>query len=160
MNQDIRITTTFFAHRKTKKLQRMLGADGILAVISLWTGVAISKPDGLLDGWDEEDIALEANYEGDAKTLINALLKTGFLEKNENGVFSVHNWQKRQPWAANHEHRKLSATKNQLKRWCLRQLGTKKERELFAEWYESYTYKSGDNTESILSVYGSYRNSK
>lgn len=59
MNSDIRISTSFRGHRKFRKLKRRLDSDGIQALFVLWTRVAVSRPKGVLDGWNVEDILLE-----------------------------------------------------------------------------------------------------
>ncbi|MCK4788893.1 MAG: hypothetical protein KAV87_34445, partial [Desulfobacteraceae bacterium] len=105
MNSDIRLSTTFFSHRKTKKLKRVLGADGIVALISLWARVAIEKPSGVLAGWDDDDIALEADCSGDPAEFVSLLVNIGFIDKDKDGICSLHNWKKRQGWVANSAER-------------------------------------------------------
>ena len=158
MNTDIRIEVSFRGHRKRKKLNMILGPGATDYLLDLWIGVAINKPSGVLTGWDEMDIALEAGWDGDAGKFVAALKDSRFLDIDAAGTYSLHNWQKRQPWAANHEARSLSASKNQVKRWCMREISTKKERERFSKWYKSYTFQKGDSTARILSVYESYLN--
>lgn len=105
MNDDIRLSTSFFSSRKTKKLKRKVGYDGIVALLTLWTRVAIEKPCGTLQGWDDEDIAIEADYDGDAGEFVSLLCEIGFLDKDSEGTYSLHNWTKRQGWVAKSKER-------------------------------------------------------
>lgn len=91
MNKDIRIAVTFRDHRKRKKLQRRLGAEGVVALMDLWLSVAENKPNGVLTNMDEEDIALDAQWDGDAEAFVSALVDLGFLEKHD-GLYVVHDW--------------------------------------------------------------------
>jgi len=99
MNKDIRLSTTFFSHRKTKKLKRILGYSGVVALLTLWARVAVERPTGILEGWSDEDIALEADFEDDPVLFVSTLADVGFLDKIESG-WELHNWGKRQGWVA------------------------------------------------------------
>ncbi len=99
MNSDIRLSVTFFQHRKTKKLAKKLGDEAVLSLLKLWSRVAIEKPDGILSGWDHEDISLEADYGGDSEKFLDCLMVAGFIDHNEIG-YSLHNWATRQGWVA------------------------------------------------------------
>jgi len=104
MIEDIRLSVSFFAHRKTKKLMKALGSDGVLALLRLWTRVAIERPSGVLTGWDNEDIALEADYPGDPDEFVEGLLRVGFLDETDSG-YALHNWSERQEWVAGVDER-------------------------------------------------------
>lgn len=97
MSEDIRISIDFLTHRKRKKLQKELGADGVLATIDLWLSTARQRPLGSLTGYTVEDIEIDANWCGEPGLLVDTLLKLGFLDY-ENGVYSLHNWESRQSW--------------------------------------------------------------
>jgi uncharacterized phage protein (TIGR02220 family) len=103
MNEDIRLSTTFFSHRKTKKLQRQLGDHGVMCLLTLWARVAIEKPSGDLSCWDKDDIEIEACFTGDPGSFVDTLVELGFLD-NYNG-YSLHNWETRQEWVVNAQDR-------------------------------------------------------
>ena len=103
MNEDIRLSTTFFSHRKTKKLHRLFGNQGIVCLLTLWTRVAVEKPSGYLTCWDKDDIEIEACFDGDPGSFVDALVDIGFLD-NDNG-YSLHNWEVRQEWVVNAQDR-------------------------------------------------------
>lgn len=99
MNSDIRVSTTFFFHRKTRKLQISLKEHGVLCLLKLWARVAVEKPCGTLSGWDLEDIEIEAEFKGKPGTFVSELLKNGFLDEKD-GTYSLHNWGTRQGWVS------------------------------------------------------------
>lgn len=117
MNTDIRISVTFKDHIKRQKLSLLLGQECAGYLIDLWIGAAIRRPKGVLDGWDELEIALEARWHGDAKKFVDSLLAVGFLEKGENGGYSLHDWRNNQSWAYYSAERSLSAREKAEKRW-------------------------------------------
>lgn len=110
MSHDIRLSISFRDCRKRKKLFRKFGAVGVLALVDLWAGVAVSRPEGILHGWDSEDIALEGNYDGDHELFVAELVNLKLLDFSD-GIYSVHNWTKNQPWVADSKLRSESARK-------------------------------------------------
>ena len=97
MNKDIRLLLDFKTHRKRKKLQNKLGAEGVLSLINLWLSVAEQRPDGILTGYDESDIEIDADWEGKPGEFVSELLEIGFLIK-EDSVFKIYGWQEKQEW--------------------------------------------------------------
>ena len=83
MNKDIRIDLSFLTHRKRKKLFNSLGPQGVLSLIDLWLNTAQNRPKGVLTGMDEADIALDAQWDGDAAQFCKALIEVGFLDKGK-----------------------------------------------------------------------------
>ena len=95
----------------------MLGPAGVLALIDLWLRTSMNNPDGVLCGMDEEDIALEADWEGDPCQFVEALIKCGFLERTEDGTYRLHDWEQHQPWVAGAKERSERARKAARRRW-------------------------------------------
>lgn len=116
MNSDIRVRTTFPHHHKTKKLRRKIGAEGICALTFIWLFAAENRPDGILSGMDEEDIAIAAQWDGDACVMLAALVDVGFLDKDESG-YSIHGWTENNAWAAGATARSEKAIKAAKTRW-------------------------------------------
>ena len=110
MNKDIRINVGFFQHHKTKKLIYKLDYKGVIALLSLWTYAAQNKPKGILSNMDEVDIALSACWEGDAGEFVNTLVDIGFLEDNA-GTYSIHDWERNNPYAFHADERSEHARK-------------------------------------------------
>jgi len=112
VNSDIRIKLSFRNHRKTEKLRRRLGEGGVLALLWLWMDAAENRPEGVLTGYDEEDIAIAAGWSGEAKEFISALLDTGWMEKVDEGTYALHDYQEHQPYASGAEERKIKGRYN------------------------------------------------
>ena len=118
MNSDIRLAVSFRGHRKRKRLRLLLGPGSTDYLIDLWIATAMNHPNGILQGMDETDIALEAGWEGeDSHKLVSALVECGFLEKNENGVYSLHDWEDHQAYVIHAERRKAQARNAAAARW-------------------------------------------
>jgi hypothetical protein len=111
MNTDIRVAIGFKNHPKTKKLNKVLGADGVLSLIYLWTytGQHCYKT-GLLDGLDESDIAEESGWKGKPEVFINALVSIGFLDRTPQG-YQIHDWIKENPYCTQSDERHERAMK-------------------------------------------------
>jgi len=116
MNNDIRLSTGFFHHPKSVKLQRRLGPEGIVALLQLWTWAANNRSDGGLSGMDAEDIAIAAGWSGEAEKLVDVLVSTRFLDGAE-GSYCLHGWQEHQAYAAAEPARVEKARKAALARW-------------------------------------------
>lgn len=116
MNTDIRLAIGFFDHPKIARLERTLGWKATKSLIILWQWVACNKPSGILDGADELDIAIMARWSGDSKKFVSTLLELRLLDKTSGG-YSIHNWVKRNPWAADAQNRSDMARLSALKRW-------------------------------------------
>jgi hypothetical protein len=107
---DIRVQTNWRHHPKRKKLQKRLGADGVLALMDLWLWIGDTRPTGDLSGMDAEDIAIAADWTGDAAAFVFALVELGLLDQLEGGGFVVHDWEAHNPWAFGAERRSEAAS--------------------------------------------------
>ena len=105
MNTDIRISVSFKNHRKRKRLKLLLGEGSTDYLLDLWIATAMNHPSGFLDGMDEIDIALEAGWDGDALEFCSALIECRFLEKDDSGVYFLHDWDDHQPHVVDSEER-------------------------------------------------------
>lgn len=117
MNSDIRIAVTFKGHRKRKRLRLALGPGATDHLLDLWITTALNRPSGVLTGMDETDIALDAGWEGDPAVFVKALLDCGFLERDEDGTFRLHDWEEHQSWACKADERTAKAKKAADARW-------------------------------------------
>ena len=59
MNLDIRLRLDIWDNLKTRRLKRLYGSDGVLALLYLWTWTAQYKPDGRLGDMTAEEIAAD-----------------------------------------------------------------------------------------------------
>ena len=107
MNTDIRLLISFKGHRKRKRLKMILGEGYLDYLIDLWLTAAEDRPDGILTGWDEIDIALAAGWEHDNhQKLIDAFMECGFLDKYDE-YYCIHDWDEHQGWACGAKARSL-----------------------------------------------------
>lgn len=91
----IEVHQSLFTHRKTLALADVLGIPEVYAaahLISLWSWSLDNAPDGALHVRCTI-IARACMWQGDADALVNALLETAFLERDEDGVLYIHDWQ-------------------------------------------------------------------
>lgn len=114
MNSDIRLSTSFFGHRKTKKLRKRCGEAGIISLLKLWVYVAENNPSGLLSGWKPEDVELSGEWGGDDGIFCKAIVDVKFLTENGDG-FRVHDWEDHNPYAAGAVERSNKARFSKLK---------------------------------------------
>jgi len=72
MNSDIRLPVTFRDHPKKERLKRALklrlGPADILT--NFWITVSQNRPEGVLTGWDDTDIAIAAKWDRDPSELV------------------------------------------------------------------------------------------
>lgn len=116
---DIRLDVGFPTHRKTLRLVRSCGGDGVFCLIRLWTIAALQHPDGQLRGWTPEDVELSAGWTGQDGALVAQLTSPGcnFLDRIPGGGFSLHDWADHQPWVVEAGARSARAKTAALARW-------------------------------------------
>jgi hypothetical protein len=117
MNIDIRLQVSFRDHPKRTKLERRLGPAGPLAFIDLLLAVAQSKPDGSLRGWSDEDIAIAARWNGKPEEFVSTLTELRFLDRQEDGSYSIHDWTEHNGYAAGAQERSERARAAARARW-------------------------------------------
>lgn len=96
---DVRIATGLRNHRKTKRLKRLLGADGCWSLVCLFLWAGEQRWTGDLVGLTDDDIEEEAGWDGARGALIAALIEVRFLVGDE-GYRAIHDWQEHNPYAA------------------------------------------------------------
>lgn len=105
MNHEIKLPVGFFDHPKTRKLSRSLAADGIIALIRLWTWAATNS----IEGWlpiDADEIEIEqlAHWRGEPGALFRTLRCLRFIDDFD-GDLRLHEWVDHQPYVAGAQDR-------------------------------------------------------
>ncbi len=150
MNTDIRISASFPAHPKTRKLSRRLGAPGVLSLVYLWLFVGQNRPDGDLYGLDAEDVALASQWEGEPEEFVSTLEKVGFLERTDSGLV-VHDWAENNPWAAGAKERSERAKRAAEARWRQKENGKEMPAECAAHAPGMQAAQNGNAPSPLLS---------
>lgn len=84
-------------HRKLGRLVRALKitpAEAIGTLEFLWWAAAEERvgASGALEGWSIEDVAYRCQWRGDPVELLKGLGDAGFIDKNSDGLLSIHDW--------------------------------------------------------------------
>lgn len=120
MVTDFRLAISFRDNKKRVRLQRVLGAEGVLALIDLWGYAAENKPDGILSGMDDEDICIAAQWTGETEKFVSSLAddRIKFLEFDLTlGCYVLHDWEDHNPWATGSKRRSDAAKVGARSRW-------------------------------------------
>ena len=118
MNSDYRVSISWRGNLKRKKLQRKLGPAGVLALMDLWSIAAEQRPDGVLTGWEKEDIELQGGWDGKPGELVSVLAELLLLDYDENSAtYRIHDWFQWNHWAAGAEKRSVKARAAAEARW-------------------------------------------
>jgi DnaD/phage-associated family protein len=82
-------------HPKTLKLARKLNINIAQAIGHLhlfWWWAMEYAQDGDLSHCDPEDIAIAADWPGDAGLFVDSLVDSGFVDRGDDGNLSIHDW--------------------------------------------------------------------
>lgn len=116
MSDDVRIATGFKHHRKTKRLRRRLGSEGVEWLIYLWAWAADARWTGDLTGLTDQDIEDDIDWPGDAGVLIATLAELKFID-GPPGARRLHDWEHWNPYAASKGNRIARGKKGSDARW-------------------------------------------
>jgi len=111
MNTDIRVDVGFLDHWKTDTLIAELGDAAVLSLMRIWIFAAQNKTDGRLTGINDSTIERIAKWKGPPGALTKLLDELRFIEKDESGVWALHDWERHNPYAASAEFRHERAKK-------------------------------------------------
>ncbi len=122
MQTDFRVKASFVDHPKTNRLRRAIGENAVDYLLRLWSFAAQQRPNGALTGMEAAEIADVCRWAGEPEVLLAALLDgpvggAGYLERDDDGVLWLHDWQEEQPWVATSEERRTRATRAAKARW-------------------------------------------
>lgn len=80
---------------KFLRLARRLGVgkrDLYWSLTSLWKWAMRFAQDGDISSYDTEEIAIAADWEGDAGEWLTGLIAVGFIDRTADGGLALHNW--------------------------------------------------------------------
>ena len=123
MTKDIRISFSFLNHRKRKKLEAMLGPGATKYLLNLWINAAMNHPKGRLDGMTPEDIAIDADYDGNPDQFISILIDTGFIDIYDD-IYIIHDWEEHQSFVFHSDERTQASRKAAFAMWKKRREGS------------------------------------
>lgn len=99
MNTDIRLSVGFWEHPKTFRLIKRLGLKGVRSLQKLWCWCAQNRPDGILDGFECDEIEFVADWRGKKCVFTDACKEIGWLDETESG-YALHEWADYNPYQA------------------------------------------------------------
>jgi len=99
MTDDVRLSVGLRRHRKTKRLKRILGADGCWSLVCLFMWVGEERWTGDLSGLSDIDLEEESDWEGEPGRFVATLIDVGFMDGDEFDR-SIHDWEEHNPYAA------------------------------------------------------------
>lgn len=99
---DFRVDANFFGHNKTKRLQRLLGQDGVIALMKFWAYASICKYDGE-HIYTADDIELAVDWQGEPGAFVAVLASIDpyirFIDAVDGG-YVIHDWEEHNNYAA------------------------------------------------------------
>ncbi|WP_422477229.1 hypothetical protein [Pleomorphochaeta sp. DL1XJH-081] len=113
---DMRLSLNFVDHPKVRKIIRRCGYEAFYGLIKLYSIAGRMYTDGLLKGFDLEDIEDLADWHGETGSFGSTLVDVGLIDETEEG-FYLHDWEEHQPWIIGSEERSEKAKKAAEARW-------------------------------------------
>ena len=114
--KDIRLSLGFWDHWKTITLEAELGFEAVKSLQILWCFAAQNKSSGVLYGMPKKAIAIAARFTGDRDAFVDALVDLNFLEF-DGVVYTLHDWEEHNGFAATSEQRSEAARKAANAKW-------------------------------------------
>lgn len=126
---DIRISSTFFNHKKTLNLIRECDYKGAICLIRLWNYTAEHYPDGDLSRMNEEEIEIASGwivfvdgqtFGGEPGKFYRTITseKSKFLDVDKDyNIIMIHDWIEHQPWIIDSKKRSNQAKEAAKARW-------------------------------------------
>jgi hypothetical protein len=94
---DLNLDLDYFNHPQTKRLIGRLGRGSEVMPLRLWCYCGkFHCADGRLAGYSEQEIESIAEWWGKRGEAIAAMVAVGFVDKEADGTYVMHNWGKRQ----------------------------------------------------------------
>ena len=117
MNTDFRISVTLTRHPKTRRLIRRLGPGAFYNLVCLWTFTAVYKPRGVFNDMTTEEVEDAAEWDGEPGEFVRTLIDLRFLDADEDGTLSAHDWREHNGYASSAQDRSAKARMSSRARW-------------------------------------------
>jgi hypothetical protein len=105
-NLYVKVSTGFYAHRKTLRLRAAIGDDAFWIPPRLWAYAVENQPDGIFENYSAGEIASLIGYTRDASSMLQALLKAGYMDESP---LRIHDWQEHNQYHATYAARAKKA---------------------------------------------------
>lgn len=112
MSLYVRVLNSFYTHRKTIRLRAAIGDAAYWVPPRIWSYASENQPDGCLQQYTPQELAMLIAYQGDGKALLGALLQAGFLDADP---IRIHDWEEHNGYHATYAER---AKKAAMARWA------------------------------------------
>lgn len=90
MSLYVRVLNSFYTHRKTIRLRATIGDAAFWVPPRIWAYASENQPDGCLEHYSPEELAMLIAYTGDASVMHQALLNVRFLDSDP---IRIHGWE-------------------------------------------------------------------
>jgi hypothetical protein len=110
MSLYIRVSNSFWNHRKTAKLRTVIGDDALWIMPRIWSYASENQPDGNFSKYSSAELALLLGCPKHAQALLQALLQAGFMNED----MTLHDWDTHNGYHASYADR---AVKGASARW-------------------------------------------
>ncbi|MCA9316963.1 MAG: hypothetical protein KDB73_15860, partial [Planctomycetes bacterium] len=114
---DFRIRIGFFRNLKTRRLRSELGAEGVLALVTLWAYTAENHATGKLGKADASEIEAMAEWAGERGAFYAALTSMRLIDVSKAGIVGIHDWSEHQQWIVNRPVRQRASRIANKRRW-------------------------------------------
>jgi hypothetical protein len=118
----VKLSLSFYSHRKTARLRSEIGDDAFWIPPRLWAYAAQNQPDGDMSGYPSHELAFLLGCEKHASSILEALLRAGFLDAN--GM--IHGWEEHNGYHKTYSER---AKKAAAARWSKEKPSSSKDEE-------------------------------
>ncbi len=115
MGKDIRLSTQFIDHPKTKKMIKKCGYESVVCLLRLWCWCSSNRPNGVLSNMDDDDIEIVSGWTGDDGEFLKYI--NGIWVDENDGIYSLHDWEENQPWVFHSSDRSKKAREAAKKKW-------------------------------------------
>ena len=117
----IQVYANLPAHRKTCRLRDLLALkssyEAVGLLVCFWSWAAVNAVGGNLEGYSARDISDASGYKKSPDKFLDALIKSGFVDKAENGSLSIHDWEEHAALLMDSSEQQKKNTRERVRRY-------------------------------------------